>query len=151
MTFVTICNSYLKLYFFTDTQISYIASAANLFGIFSSGIVSVIIDKNKKYKKILIILSLLSLIGMSSITSIFELVDKKYTQYICSALYIITISFITPIYTTSMDYVIELTYPVGESISEGINCFLPFRLFLTIGIPLIFWISFNGKVIYFKS
>ena len=57
---------------------------------------------------------------MSSITSIFELVDKKYTQYICSALYIITISFITPIYTTSMDYVIELTYPVGESISEGI-------------------------------
>ena len=119
-TFGTICNSYLKLYFFTDTQISYIASAANLFGIFSSGIVSVIIDKNKKYKKILIILSLLSLIGMSSITSIFELVDKKYTQYICSALYIITISFITPIYTTSMDYVIELTYPVGESISEGI-------------------------------
>ena len=119
-TFGTICNSYLKLYYFTDTQISYIASAANLFGIISSGIVSVIIDKNKKYKNTLIILSLLSLIGMSSITSLFELADKKYTQYICSVLYIITVSFITPVYTTSMDYVIELTYPVGESISEGI-------------------------------
>lgn len=119
-TFGTICNSYLKLYFLTDTQISYLASSANLFGIISSGIVSVIIDKNKKYKTTLIILSCLGVIGMSSITCIFELVDKKYTLYICFILYILTISFITPIYTISMDYVIELTYPVGESISEGI-------------------------------
>ena len=42
----------------------------------------------------------------------------------CIIIFSLIIGFATPIYTTGMDYVAEMTYPVGESISGGlIMCF----------------------------
>ena len=68
----------------------------------------------------LTILIIFGIICMTFITISLEIFSVTYAVYFCFAFYTLTISFTTPIYTTSMDYVIELTYPVGESISEGL-------------------------------
>ncbi len=49
-----------------------------------------------------------------------ETITNKYlgvTSFIC---YTLIIGFAVPIYTSGMDFVCEITYPVGESTSEGI-------------------------------
>ena len=57
---------------------------------------------------------------MILVTSLLEILDEKNAVYIAFVFYTLTVSSIVPIFTTSMDYVCELTYPVGESISEGL-------------------------------
>ena len=119
----TILNPYLALYDISDDDASYAAAAANGFGILSSLIVSVILDKSKAYRNTMVILNIFGLLFMIVLTVLLETVDSKpFIQAI--VLFSCIIAFIVPIYTTGMDYVCELTYPVGESISGGlIMCF----------------------------
>lgn len=118
--FGTIVNSYLRMYNISDEIITYIAATANLSGIIASLLVSIILDKIKKYQRILIVLNVASIVFMILVTSLLEILNKNNAVYIAFVFYTLTVSSIVPIFTTSMDYVCELTYPVGESISEGL-------------------------------
>ena len=49
-----------------------------------------------------------------------ETINQKYLSIISFICYTFIIGFSVPIYTSGMDFVCEITYPVGESISEGV-------------------------------
>lgn len=118
--FATIFNSYMALYKIKDSTATYTAAVANLFGIITALIVSSIIDKNKKYKIAMIICNIISLVIFIITLILMETITNKYlgvTSFIC---YTLIIGFAVPIYTSGMDFVCEITYPVGESTSEGI-------------------------------
>ena len=87
----------------------------------ASLLVSIIVDKSKKYKKVLIVLNITGVLVMAVGTTLLEVLSERYALIVAFVLYTITVSSIIPIYTTAMDYVCELTYPVGESISEGLT------------------------------
>ena len=119
----TILNPYLALYNVKDDEASYTSAAANGFGIVTCLIVSCILDSTKKFKPMMIILNICGLISMIILTVLLEFVEKN-VFVLCIILFTFIIGFVTPIYTTGMDYVAEMTYPVGESISGGlIMCF----------------------------
>ena len=119
----TILNPYLALYHIKDDEASYTSAAANGFGIITCLIVSCILDKTKKFKQMMFILNICGLIIMIILTILLEFI-KNNVFAMCIVLFCFIIGFITPIYTTGMDYVAEMTYPVGESISGGlIMCF----------------------------
>ena len=119
----TILNPYLALYNVKDDEASYTSAAANGFGIATCLIVSCILDSTKKFKPMMIILNICGLIAMIILTVLLEFVEKN-VFVLCIILFTFIIGFVTPIYTTGMDYVAEMTYPVGESISGGlIMCF----------------------------
>ncbi len=118
----TIINGYFSKYGLDEDQTSYVAGVANVMAIISCIITSIILDKSKNYKKAFIILNVIVFISHILMTVLLEVVDNAYIIFfifwsICSLC-------ILPIYTLSMDFVVELTYPVGESISGGfIMCF----------------------------
>lgn len=115
----TIVNSYLTLYNISDDATTYTAAISNLFGIISSVVVSAIVDKQKQYKKMLMILNIAACVFMLLLTIILEYAGEG-AAIVAGFGYTLVISSIVPIYTTAMDYVCELTYPVGESYSEGL-------------------------------
>ena len=118
--FGTIFNSYMALYKIDDSTATYTVAVANLFGIIAALFVGVIIDKYKKYKLIMFICNMLSLVIYIIAAILMEILNEKYlgiTSFIC---YTLIIGLAVPVYTSGMDFVCEITYPVGESISEGI-------------------------------
>jgi Na+/melibiose symporter-like transporter len=116
----TIGMSYFSLYISDNDAISYVIGASNLASIIACLIVSGIIDKYKIYKKVFLILNLTGIVCQILLTVFLELIEDKDIVYI---LFFITWTIISmsiiPIYSCSMDFVCELTYPVGESISGG--------------------------------
>ena len=116
----TIFNSYMYLYNIGDTIATYTAGLANFSGIVFALIISCIVDKTKKYVLIMGICNIISLILMILTTILLEVTKTKIREKICIIFYSFIIAFAVPIYTVGMDYVCELTYPVGESTSEGI-------------------------------
>jgi len=118
--FGTIFNSYMALYKIKDSTATYTAAAANFLGIIAALVVGKIIDKSKKYKIAMIVCNIISLLIFIITLILMETVNKKYlgiTSFIC---YTLVIGSSVPIYTSGMDFVCEITYPVGESISEGV-------------------------------
>ena len=118
--FGTIFNSYMALYSIKDITATITAAISNLAGILMALIVGAIIDKSKKYKLGMIICNIISLVCLIVTTILMETIAKKHlglTSLIC---YPLVIGVTVPIYTSGMDFVCEITYPVGESISEGI-------------------------------
>ena len=118
--FGTIFNSYMALYSIKDITATITAAISNLAGILMALIVGAIIDKSKKYKLAMIICNIISLVCLIVTTILMETIAKKnlgLTSLIC---YPFVIGVTVPIYTSGMDFVCEITYPVGESISEGI-------------------------------
>ena len=118
--FGTIINEFLFLYNINDEQTTLIAAISNISGILGSLIIGKIIDKNKKYKFTMILLNIFGIIFLSTATILLEFIDDKYHFYISIICYTLVIIACVPFYTTGMDFVCELTYPVGESISEGL-------------------------------
>jgi len=114
----TILNELLTRYKYTEQDTSLIGSAANLIALFGVFGISILIDKYKKYKLSFIILNILALLSHLFFCLELELMEKNFI------LVLIVWSFTScaslPIYTCSMDYVCEITYPVGETISGGI-------------------------------
>lgn len=115
----TITNEYFTKYGLTSDEASYIAACGNFIGILASLGISMIIDKYKNYRKSFLILNLIGLTTHVLQTILIELF-KKYAFIILFILFTVCLSVLIPIFTCSMDLVVELTYPVGESISGGI-------------------------------
>jgi FLVCR family feline leukemia virus subgroup C receptor-related protein len=119
----TIVNEYFSRYGLDEDQTSYVAVVANVLAIISCLITSIILDKFKNYKKAFIILNLIGFFSHIAMTVLLEILEDN--RFIVLTIFWSLCSLsILPIYTLSMDFVCELTYPVGESISGGfIMCF----------------------------
>ncbi len=114
----TITNGYFSQYGLKDDETSYISGFSNAMAIISSIVTSIILDKYKIYKKAFIILIVFAILSHLSMTIFLETqIENKFyfVLFLCSLI----CSSILPIYTVGMDFVCELTYPVGESISGG--------------------------------
>lgn len=120
--FGTILNAYLFLYNITDAQSSYIYALSSGLGIFSSLGISALLDKYKKFKLIIIILSVSGCVLQIMFTFLLELSLKDHiNQYaVGMVMYTLVTAVLIPIYTIGMNYVCEITYPVGESLTGGI-------------------------------
>ena len=118
--FGTIFNSYMALYKIKDSSATYTAATANLVGILAALIVGHIIDKSKKYKYAMLICNIISLCTFIVTLILMETINQKYLSIVSFICYTLIIGFSVPIYTSGMDFVCEITYPVGESISEGV-------------------------------
>ena len=116
----TIFNSYMAMYDITDTQASYISGISNFLGIITSVIVASIIDKNKNYTIILLLCNILSIIIYLITIIVLEFVKSKSLYIIIGILFTFLIGVAIPIYTSGMDLVCEITYPIGESTSDGV-------------------------------
>ena len=117
----TIFTPYMAKYNITDSRAAIISSIANFASLFFAMFGSYIIDKTKKFRLILLICNLSALIIMIIYTLLLELVDNLDVIFIFGILlYSSLVGFLITIHTNGMDYVCELTYPVGESQSGGI-------------------------------
>jgi Na+/melibiose symporter-like transporter len=114
----TIINEYFSKYGLNSDQTSYIGGIANVIAIISCLVASTILDKFKNYKKVFLMLNVVGLIFHILMTVLLE-VFEDYSFLILLVCWTVCSSTILPIYTCSMDFVVELTYPVGESISGG--------------------------------
>ena len=117
----TIFTPYMAKYNITDSRAAIISSIANFTSIFFAMIGSYIIDKTKKFRLILLICNFCALIIMIIFTLLLELVNNLDVIFSFGIiLYSSLVGFLITIHTNGMDYVCELTYPVGESQSGGI-------------------------------
>lgn len=116
----TILNPYMATYGISDDDASYTAAAANGFGIVAALVVSTILDKWKKFRLTMLILNLAGIITLILITILLEVVAEEQLFIVIIILFSLLICCAVPIFSTGMDYVCELTYPVGESISGGL-------------------------------
>jgi len=116
----TIANEYFEIYGLTLLQTSIVSGVANVLAIIGSLVVSAILDKYKNYKTFFVLLIIIGTIAHICMTIFSEVVDKDYTFYVVVVCWTVCSISIIPIYTASMDFVCEITYPVGESISGGL-------------------------------
>ena len=117
----TIFTPYMAKYNITDSRAAIISSIANFVSIFFAMVGSYIIDKTKKFRLILLICNLCALLIMILFTFLLELIKNLDVIFSLGIiLYSSLVGFLITIHTNGMDYVCELTYPVGESQSGGI-------------------------------
>jgi hypothetical protein len=91
----------------------------NLISLIGSLLVSALLDKWKKYRLVFILLTIASIVVHTLLTVLLE-VTTGYGYLILYILFTLVSFLVLPIFTCSMDYVVELTYPVGESITGGL-------------------------------
>jgi Na+/melibiose symporter-like transporter len=115
----TIGVTYFGMYTRKGEDVSYVVGVANFAGIIGCIIVSVILDKYKTYKKAFLILNIIGIISQILLTVLLEEVEG-YGYILLFILWTMVSVTVLPIYTCCMDFVCELTYPVGESISGGL-------------------------------
>ena len=84
------------------------------------GIFDKTIDKTKVYTKILLYCNIISILLYIVTTIILEKVKSKSLYIIIGVLFTLIIGSAVPIYTSGMDLVCEITYPIGESTSDGV-------------------------------
>ena len=115
----------LKLLFGKQSSIIY--AIGSIFGMIGSLIISYILDKYKKFKLIMILLSVTGVIFQALFTFLLELSEKKDLNAYAIGLimYSLTNISIVSFYTIGMNYACEITYPVGESISDSIMASTP--------------------------
>ena len=118
----TSINNLLYIYDLHSKKTTTIFSVSFTAGILSSIIISIILDKNKKFKLFLVSLSFLALIFQAFLTFLLELsFSKNLNEFaIGIVFYILIHSTVIPFYTIGMNYACELTYPVNESISGAV-------------------------------
>ena len=117
----TIFTPYMAKYDISDNRAAIISSIANFVSIFFAMVGSYILDKTKKFRFILLICNLCAFIIMILFTFLLEFVKNLDVVFAFSILlYSSLVGFLITIHTNGMDYVCELTYPVGESQSGGI-------------------------------
>ena len=117
----TIFTPYMAKYNISDSRAAIISSIANFAAIFFAMIGSYILDKTKKFRLILLMCNLSALLIMVTFTLLLEFLNNLNIIFGFSIfLYSSLVGFLITIHTNGMDYVCELTYPVGESQSGGI-------------------------------
>lgn len=114
-----VINEILDKYKITPNQTSILGIISNLSGLIGSVLISILIDKLRKYKKVFIIINCLSIVFHFAMTVLLE-VTPDNAFIIAMILWTSVTICIIPIFTIGMDFVVELTYPVGESISGGV-------------------------------
>ena len=114
----TILNELLTRYGYSEKETSLVGGAANFIALFGVYTISILIDKYKKYKLSFIILNILGLISHIFFCLQLEFLEKNAIFLLI--IWSFTSSATLPIYTCSMDFVCEITYPVGETISGGL-------------------------------
>lgn len=114
----TILNELFTKYSLSELEMSMIGGFANILALVAVLTISVLIDKYKKYRTSFIILNTIGIISHIGMTLALEYITNNLVIYVAILWSICSVA-ILPIYTCSMDFVCELTYPVGESISGG--------------------------------
>ena len=109
----TVINEVFDSYGITPSQTSILGAVANISGIIGSIIVSIIVDKIRAYKKIFLIINGMSVIFHFALTLFVELYQDSAFNTLLILWTLITMCII-PIFSISMDFVCELTYPVGN-------------------------------------
>ena len=143
-----IINPVLTRYKLTENQISKINSVGNILLTFGIILISMLIDKFKKYKLSFIFLNIIGLIGQVLFTVFLEYVENNLYTYIF-ILWCLTIISLMPIYSICLDFVCEITYPVGESFSGGF--IITITQFVSIGlvrINIFILIDLNSKFLF---
>jgi hypothetical protein len=114
----TILNELLTRYNYSEKETSLINASANFIALFCVYLISISIDKYKKYKLSFVMLSIFGILTFSFFSIHLEYIEKN--TILMLIIWSLTSSALLPIYTCSMDFVCEITYPVGETISGGI-------------------------------
>ena len=115
----TICNEFLEKYGLDNNQTSLVSGVSNIFGIIGCLITSIVIDKYRIYRKPFLILNFLAILVQSVATFTIEYFTDH--AFIISLLAFIMVNgSLIPIFSCTLDYVAEQTYPVGASISGGV-------------------------------
>lgn len=122
-----IINNYLDMYKITKNQCFIIYSVSIVAGIISSIIISIILDKIKKFKLFLIILSFSGLIFQILFTVLLELSKSKdLNGFAISVIFYILLNVaIIPFYTIVFNYTCEISFPTIESYSVGLLMLMP--------------------------
>lgn len=115
----TILNQFLGTYSINTLETSIIGAIGNVLGIIGCVVSSIIIDKTRKYKPMFIIFITIALVSQVILTVFAEYIHGKASFYVwmitCSAIFLSAV----PCYAIGIDYVCEITYPVGEIVSGG--------------------------------
>ena len=117
--FVT-ANNYYTVFGIESKTISYLICLSNFTGIIGSLIFSYLVDRVRYYKKLFVtfnsIIVIIFFYMMIYLETYFSK-DNIIILYICFGLYGFCL---IPLYSITLDFVCELTYPIGESFSIGI-------------------------------
>ena len=117
----TILNSAFALYGITDTESSNIYSVSSGFGVVAAILLSICLDKTKRFRSTFIVLTVLGVIIQAAFTFLLELsVDNMNPYLIAMIMYSMVNLVLIPFYTIGMNYACEITYPVGESLNGGL-------------------------------
>jgi Na+/melibiose symporter-like transporter len=115
--FGTIYNSYMNLYGVKDSTASFTIASSFFLGIILVLIICPITNKNQKYKLPMIICNIISLLAYVITTILMETINKKNLGLVSFICYTLIIGSSAPIYICGMNFVSELTYLNGESVS----------------------------------
>jgi FLVCR family feline leukemia virus subgroup C receptor-related protein len=113
-------NSLYSLYTIDTTTISYLVAVLTCTGLISSLVFSYLVDRVRKYKIFCIILNIILITAFAGLAVFLEIYierDNIFIVYIGSG---VLGACLMPLYSISLDYSSELTYPVGESLCIGI-------------------------------
>ncbi len=109
---MALINEVFENYKITNTQTSILGAVANISGIVGSVIFSIIVDEVRAYKKVLIIINGLAIV-FHFLMVVFIEIFTGYEFTVLLILWTCICICVVPIFTISMDFVCELTYPVG--------------------------------------
>jgi predicted MFS family arabinose efflux permease len=115
-----IINDYLNVYFINQKEISYIFIFCLTGGFIGTFVMSFIVDSLRIYKFPCLILNGLMIFSFSIFTALLEMFNdtnenlQAFILIICSIFYGFSLM---SLYTLSIDFACELTFPIGESIS----------------------------------
>lgn len=112
-------NQYLYAYNVNTTQSALIAGVGNITGLVATIILSLVIDKVKKYKPFFFILIIIATITVILMTILLEVIENGGFYLNLIGITLILIASV-PLYSIGSDYSCEITYPVGELISVGL-------------------------------
>ena len=121
--FGTICYTVFSLYNVTDIQSSNIYGVSSAFGIVTAVILSIWLDKYKKFKLMMRLLTIGGVILQLIFTFLLELSlrNSSFNPYTISMImYTLVNMIVIPFYTIGMNYACEITYPLGESLNGGL-------------------------------
>ena len=118
----TIINNLLQSYSISGNKSSVIYAISSVFGMGASLIISRILDKTKKFKLIMIILAISGSVFQGLFTLLLELAESKdLNKYAIGLIVYSLISMVfVSVFSISINYACEITYPISESLTTCI-------------------------------
>lgn len=118
----TVVNSLFLMYGITAKESSTITVISSIIGVLISIIISVLLDKNKKFYIYMIYLCIIGAICQALFTLLLELaLHYELNKYFIGLImYNLVNAIVISFYTIGMNYACEITYPDGESLNGGL-------------------------------